>query len=391
MSLLRHALPLLAAAGSAYAACSASATATIQNSGDASALASCTTFSGSIAIATGTSDDIALDGIEQIKGNLVATSNSALRRLSGADLKTITGSLEITDVSQLSNLEFPKLKEIDTFKMSGLPNLQELGFTAEVEKCSKIDIQNTFLNDLTGVNIEEAESIFIANNPQIGNISMQLGNVSEQMTISFNNADVNVSFPNLIWANNLTFRACGSVDLPSLESLNSSFGVYQSNLEKLIAPNLTHISGALAIINNTNLNQVSFPVLKNVDEDLQITNNTELHDLTGFPKLEQVQGALDLSGNITKISTPNLNFVKGVFNLQSTSGDIQQNCTDFYDPLRDKGRLPKTKYECKGSLTDPGTAGTKPQSSGKPTGAAMALGVEPTYMGLAGLLAVFFL
>lgn len=82
--------------------------------------------------------------------------------------------------------------------------------------------------------------------------------------------------------------------------------------------------------------------------------------------------------------------MKGVFNLQST-GDIGSVCDSFYDPLRDKGRLPKTKYECEGSLTDPGTAGTTPTGSSKPTGAASPLNVPQSYMGLAGLAAVFLL
>ena len=38
-----------------------------------------------------------------------------------------------------------------------------------------------------------------------------------------------------------------------------------------------------------------------------------------------------------RIETPSLDFVKGVFNLQST-GDIGDICEKFYDPLKDKKR-----------------------------------------------------
>lgn len=327
--LLRLALPALAAAGTAYgtslprnapalalstavlranpsptAACSNSATATVQNSGDASALASCTTFSGSIAIATGTTDDIALDGIQQIKGNLVADSNSGIQRISGADLETITGTLEINDVPQLASLNFPKLSEVNIVKMQGLPNLQTLGFDAEVTKASQIDIQNTFLENLQGLNIEEADVINIANNPQIAEIDMQVGNVTQQLTLSYNNADVNVSFPNLIWANNATFRACGSIQMQSLEALNDSLGIFESNLETFAAPNLTKVEKFLAIVGNKNLNNISFPQLANLGGNLQIANNSNLHEIDGFPSLEQVMGAFDISGNITKYVQP---------------------------------------------------------------------------------------
>lgn len=78
-----------------------------------------------------------------------------------------------------------------------------------------------------------------------------------------------------------------------------------------------------------------------------------------------------------------------MFNLQSTA-DLGTVCADFYDPLRDKGKLPKTQYVCKGKLKEAGTAGTNPGSgsSSNKTGAAIPLSVQYTPLGLAGLLAV---
>jgi hypothetical protein len=384
--LLRLALPALAAAGTAYAACSHSATSTIQNQGDASAIASCSTFSGSIAISTGTTDDIAIDGVKTIDGDLVASNNVDIKRISGSDLGEITGKLVLDGVQELASFSFPQLEAVDSVKLNALPNLNSLDM--KVTKCAKIDIQNTFLQSLDGLNVEEAESIFIANNQQINEIAMQVGNVSESLALSFNNADVKVTFPNLIWANNLTFRSCGSIELPSLESLNDSLGIYESKLDTFSAPNLTHVDGFFAIVGNEDLSNMTFPLLEKVEKNLQIANNTNLHDVE-FPKLKTVNGALDLSGNITKISTPTLNFVKGAFNLQST-GDIQGTCDDFYQPLKDDGKL-AGKYTCRGKLDDPGTAESTPTSSSKPTGAASPLGVQNTYLGLTGLLAVFLL
>ncbi|KAI6805444.1 hypothetical protein KC358_g14342, partial [Hortaea werneckii] len=67
MSAIRYIAPALAAVGHAAAqSCSVSATTTIQNGGDASAIASCSTFSGSIAIATSVGGDINMDGIQKI-------------------------------------------------------------------------------------------------------------------------------------------------------------------------------------------------------------------------------------------------------------------------------------------------------------------------------------
>lgn len=95
----------------------------------------------------------------------------------------------------------------------------------------------------------------------------------------------------------------------------------------------------------------------------------------------------NLSGSV---ETPKLNFVKGVFNLQSTA-DIGDTCT-FYDDLEDKKKVPKTDYQCKGKLKEAGTAGSTPTggSDNKPSGAASPLNVQSTYLGLAGLAAVLF-
>lgn len=398
MSLLKVALPALAVAGSAYAAsCSNSATSTIQNGGDATAIAACTTFSGSVAVATGVTDDISFDGnLKSIDGDLVIESNSGIQRFGSSSLQSISGKLTLNDVSQLAALSFPQLTEVDELTLKGLPNLRTLEFTKGITKADKLDIENTKLQDLNGIDLEEVSSIFIANNDDINSIEMKVTNITEFITLSFNNAEVNVSFPNLESANNISFRAIGSLSIPSLSKINSgSFGVFESdNLASLSAPNLTKIDGALVIDNNKGLKNISFASLTDVGANLQIANNTNLHEIDGLPKLKNVQAALDMSGNFSKVETPSLDFVKGVFNLQST-GDIGTICTDFYDPLKSKGRLQKGKYVCEGKLEEASTAGSTPKSGSSSgddkQGAAVGLSVPSISLGLVGLVAVLFL
>jgi len=199
-SVLSLALPALAAAGSAYAAsCSVSATTTIQNSGDATALASCTTFTGNIAIETGAAGAINLDGVKVLKGDLVVNNNSAINELSANSLTNIQGRFEVSECSSLNRLGFPALKKVDTIKWIGLPNLRETGFTEQVTEADTVDIQNTDLTSLDGINLEVIKNMFIANNRFIQKIDMQLGNISESLTLTANNPDVEVTFPNLMW------------------------------------------------------------------------------------------------------------------------------------------------------------------------------------------------
>jgi hypothetical protein len=398
MSFLRTALPALAIAGSAYAAsCSTSGTATIQNGGDATSIAACTTYSGSIAVATGVTD-VSLDGnLKSIDGNVVIESNSDVQRFGSLSLKSISGKLTLNDVSQLAALSFPQLTEVDELTLTGLPNLRALEFTKGITKANKLDIENTKLQNLNGIDLEEVGSIFIANNDDINSIEMQVTHITEFITLSFNNAEVNVSFPKLESANNISFRAIGSLNIPALAKINSgSFGVFESDkLESISAPNLTKIDGALVLNDNKGLKNMSFASLTDVGANLQIANNTNLHQIDGLPKLKNVDAALDMSGNFSKVATPSLDFVKGVFNLQS-EGDIGTVCKDFYEPLKSKKKLQKGGYECKGDLEEANTANIKPKegSGGKNNdeeGAAVGFTVPSVSLGLVGLVAVLLL
>ncbi|KAL6707153.1 cell wall protein Ecm33 [Coniothyrium glycines] len=386
-SIMKIALPALAAATTAYAqSCTVSATTTIQNAGDATGLASCSTFSGSIAIATGTTDDIALDGIRRLNGNLVASANSNIKRISASNLDTLDGEMHLDGLTRLYAVEMPLLKNVDSIKFNALPNLQQLTFTAEVDQASKVDIQNTALRSLTGINIEEVDTVFIANNGYIDEISMQLGNVSTSLTLADNNENVKVSLPNLIWASNLTFRFCGSVSVPSLQTLNGSLGLYNNGFESFSAPNLTSIGEALAIVANENLSNITFPKLTKITDNLQVANNSRLVEITGFPELVSIGGSFDISGNMTNVETPKLNSVRGTFNLQS-SDNVTATCA-AYQSLKNR-KLIEGGFKCIGRVVDPGQQGHNPTSqSGSKTGAATSLSAVNGALGLAAMAAV---
>jgi hypothetical protein len=393
-SFLKIALPALALTGSVYAqsnSCSVSATKTIQNAGDATALSSCSTFTGSIAVATSTTDDIALNGIKKINGDLVATNNSNMKRISADSLEEVDGSIQFDGLTRLYAVDMPKLKTVETIKWNALPNLQTIGFTAEVTKADNVRIENTALRSLKGINIEKADTIFVANNGYINEINMQLGNVSDSLTFADNNEKLAVTLPNLIWATNLTFRFIGSLEMPSLETLNGSLGLYNNGFDTFSAPNLTSIGEALAIVANEKVSNISFPMLTKITDNLQIANNTNLTAIDGFPLLESIGGAFDISGNMSDVETPKLDSVKGAFNLQSTD-NITEACS-FYKPLKDK-KLIQGKYFCEGKLVDPSVAGSKPTSQGSgsdKTGAATSLSAVNGALGLAAMAAVFLL
>ena len=281
------------------AQCSA-ATTTIQNAGDASALASCSTFSGSIAIATGTTDAIAIDGVRRIEGSLIADNVTQITQLSADSLETIDDSFSLNGLTILSTLNFPRLTNVQTLDWTALPALQGLSFTTGVQQASTVSIQNTQLNTLDGINLQTVDQMTIANNNYLDDISMQLGNVSTSLILEANGRNVSAIFPNLEWAFNMTFRNCSQVSIPSLASLNGSMGFYANFFQSLSAPNLTTVGGSLSFVSNEDMTNISFPELKTVTGGLQVANNTALQNINGFPALQTVGGALDFNGNFTK-------------------------------------------------------------------------------------------
>lgn len=261
------------------------------------ALASCSTFSGSIAIDSSTTDNINLAGITMIEESLIADNVTGMGSLSAPDLEEIGKTFDLNQLTILSTLSFPKLVKVDTINWIALPALQGLTFSnSGVQEVNMLHIDNTELASLDGINLQVADTIYIGNNRFLQSVNMQLGNVTESLTFSNNGADLVAEFPNLIWAYNITIRNLSSVAVPSLASVNGSLGFYGNYFESFSAPNLTNVGGSLAFVSNDKLSNITLPELTTVGGGFQIANNSALQDIDGFHNLATVGGALDFTG-----------------------------------------------------------------------------------------------
>jgi len=364
MSLLRYALPALAVVGAAAASCSISATATIQNAGDASAIATCKTFSGSLALATGTSDPINIASVKVITGDLIAMNTPNITSFGADSLQQIGGDFTVNNCQILSTLAFPQLGSVGNMQLQALPNLNILGFTSTIQTAKTLNIQNTFLSTLDGINLQTVDSIYIANNRLLQDISFQVTNISQSLILESNGDRLTASFPNLQTASNLTFRSCPSVSIPSLHNVSGSLGFYENTLTSISAPNLTLVGGTLAVNTNTKLTNITFPILKTIGGGFQIQNNTKLTEVS-FPQVQSIGGALDFYGAFTSVTLPALKDNRGAFNIQS-SGDISSSCTTF-NGEKGANNVIKGKFVCAGSQSTPGNIGSTPTGSGTST------------------------
>ncbi|KAF7858616.1 hypothetical protein EAF04_009216 [Stromatinia cepivora] len=385
-------LPALAVIGTAVAAtnsiCSQS-TATINSAADATALADCKTIKGDVVVSPSAAGTIQLDGPEEINGNLIVENNGAITSLSSTSISTITGTFSLNNLTLLSTLQFNDLDTVDKIFWAALPALSALTFPSSVSTASSVIITNTFLNTLDGINLNTVDTLDINNNNRLRTFSTQVGNVTTLLNIDSNGRNLDVSLPNLVWAANITLRNVSSVSIPSLAVVNGSLGFYGNYFPSVSAPNLTSVGntangqGGFAFVANPSLANITIPMLQTVGGAFQIANNSALGAID-FPKLTQVGGAIDFSGNFTTPELPELNDVKGGFNMQSTTSI---ECSGFKSE-HDSGNIQGT-YTCKttanaqsGTGTSSNSGSSSSSSATASKGAAVSYGVNEALMGV---------
>lgn len=240
-----------------------------------------------------------MDGIGQITGDLTSIGAVNMTGLSGADLNSIGGTMRFTSLRALSTLGFPSLTKVDAIAWTTLNTLQHLTFTTGLTQANSVFITDTALVSLDGINLAQVGTFEITNNNNLRTIDTQVNNITQSLTINNNGLDLKLSFPNLIWAYNMTVRNVSNFEIPSLKAVNTTFGVYGSYMEGVFAPNLTTVGGDLAFVADSSLTNISMPLLQTIGGGLLIANNTGLLSIDGFASLKTA-GSINVSGNFTK-------------------------------------------------------------------------------------------
>jgi hypothetical protein len=332
---------------------------------------------------------MAFPGVRRITGDLTATGATNVSSISSDSLESIGGTFGLSDLQTLNTLSFLQLSEVGEINFEGLPNLNALNFPQIVSSAKSLNIQNTFLSTLNGINLQEVDTIYIANNRLLQDISFQVSELTGTLNVESNGDQLQLAFPNLITASNITFRDIPSVSLPSLANTTGSLGFYESSFTSLHLPNLTNVGGTFAINTNPELTNVTAPLLESIVGGIQVQNNTKLEDIS-FPALATVRGATDMFGSFTSVELPALEDNRGAFNIQST-GNIDSSCAVFNDK-HGPSKVIKGKYQCRGSLSEAGNASTTVTGGGSSSssGAANAMGYNAAALGFSGVLAAIF-
>ncbi|KAJ0109091.1 hypothetical protein N8I77_001781 [Diaporthe amygdali] len=383
-----------AAVASAQSSCTQS-TFTIGSAAEATAVSNCKTLKGDVLIPATSDPQIDLSGPGQIDGDLTLENNGAIISLSSTSLNSISGTFRLANVTLLSTLNLPSLTSVGTITWQSLPALNALSFTTGVSTAKTVTISDTFLQSLDGIDLESVGTMDINNNRRLTKFDTSIKNLTENLNIQANGAKLSVSMPNLIWIANMTIANVTEFSSPSLEVVNGSARFDSNYFESFMAPNMTSTSsGDISFINNPQLTNITFSALKSLGGALTIVNNTALEEVTGFPDLAELGGAIKLGGNFSNVEFPALEDVKGTFALSSTN-DITDACTELKKlaPGSQGGNgVIQGKFTCTSNnekANTGSTAGDSSTGSSNSSSAAVNVHVNSAVVGLSfvGLLA----
>lgn len=321
--------------------CTVTSTATAQS--DLDSLSSCKTISGSLSL-SGSLVNPSLSGVQTIEGDLNIDNSGDIVSFTADSLTEITGDILLQNLTSIQTVSFPALTSVGSISLIALPVLDNIVITA-LDSADNVIISDTSLASLEGFNNLEEVSVFnINNNGDLVTIDSPIKSVSNSLSISSNGDDLELVFNNLEWANNVTVLGAGSVEFNSLQKVNQSIGFINNTFSNLNLNNVSTIGVTLNVVSNNELTEVSLSSLKSLGGALVIANNSKLTNVTGFPSLTSIGGALDVVGPFAQFTLPKLTSIKGGADIETSKSNF--SC-DAFNALEQKGKIEGNKYVCK--------------------------------------------
>lgn len=273
---------------------------------EATPVIECDVVDANIVVDENLSGSLKIEGPKQLKKDFTISNATKLIGISSSSINSVGGTLKLDGLQLLSTFSMVSLKSVSTLKLINLPQLSGLTLGTEgVTKAKAIIIADTFISDLSGLNIAQADTIDISNNAKLTKFDSGLVNVTKTLRLTNNGNNMQVNMSLLEFAGEVQFRQVKTFDAPVLTQVESIKFNDSPELLSVSANNLTEISSSLTFINNKKLSKLSFKELKVIKGDMTIQNNTALKELDGFPKLETC-GNILMRGNFEEYVHPRI-------------------------------------------------------------------------------------
>lgn len=329
-------------------------TADVKSTQDALDIGKCEKFKGNIQIGNETDSQLKFTGLEEVGGDITCTNNAGLVSLSAPDLKKVGGIFKLEGLAVLSTLDMGSLNSVKELQLLHLGGLSRLGFGTEgIKSADRVEISDTRLNSIEGVNVQSLAKMDINNNRHLAKFDSSIRNLTDVLNINANglggaDGGFQVALPNLEWIANMTISNVTEFKVPSLTNVTGNMRFDSNFFKSFSAANLTEVKdGEFSFVSNSNLQNISIPMLERIGGGFTIANNTDLNKVDGFPALKDIGGAVALRGSFTDVELPALKDVRGTFTIKSTE-DIENSCKRFEDNSAALAIAP----DCKGKVAN---------------------------------------
>lgn len=336
--------------------CSHSTTLTVVSPTPA-ALASCTTFSGDIAIATSFSGEMTFQGV-----------------------KTIVGTVYATDVASLEGLVMDDLESLDGLDLSSTSNFSYISWGGSTDYAS---IKTFNWTDVAGTTELDFQNF-------AGDSAVSFDSCSDLETFNISSPKPNSGLTSLSFTNN---PKLGSLLIPNW-AVDQSVQITQNDMmEAVDFPYMTRVGEDVIIRGNANMTSIALPSMTTIAGDFRISAGHSVYLDVSNSALRSIGGDVVFEGDVSWSFDTDIS-INGSFILSYSDLDGDQyTCNDEdLDPgkftITCNGQIITPSYQ---TATSSATAGrganaaggshtatpsaTASSSSGLTTGAKIGIGV----------------
>ncbi|KAI9030676.1 hypothetical protein CLU79DRAFT_802335 [Phycomyces nitens] len=282
----------------------------IKSQADLDQIASCKTYKGTINISNSTTTSLVVHGIETIEGNLAFIGNPELLHIYLPDTRTVHGRLMLDSNKKLNDIIMPKLSRVGTFEVLVHPSLKEISFPTGLTQINTLSVTDTTATSIKGVHATKIAHLTVAGNAYLNSVDLgNLTRVTYALSILANAPTLDLNLNSMDTIQQGDFRDLAGVSLDHLSHANGDLSFVSNTFSKLSLPQLQQVEGGLSITNNSQLSVMSMPSLTQLGGALLVAKNPKVNNLDSFPKLEKVNGTVDILGSFDSVQFSDLNDV----------------------------------------------------------------------------------
>ena len=269
---------------------------------DLQALNLCAIINGDIVVAETFSGPLVLEGIQEVKGNIICNGIANLTSVASNDLVLIEQTFELHDLPLLTTLSFQTIQRVQNVSIINVPSLWNFQANPDIDLTNfQLSGSNQTQLFLYGGANSTNLSITLTNNRQLNLFGILNTTTMESLTIAGNGNNFTFVMPALQTVGDLTVWNATTLALP-LKNVTGSLTIAYNNSTFIDFSTLIQVHGGIFIDENPRLRNLAFPALQTVNGLFQVAGNAQLQSIN-LPSLMQ-GGALDFTGNFSRHVPP---------------------------------------------------------------------------------------